>query len=773
MKSVRIQRNSVAYLCAASALALLAPMEAANAQCAPDDALCETGTPQAGQGTGFGDIIVTARRRSESLQDVPIAITAMSGDLLQERNISNVTALDGLAPNLKVIQNGANTVSYVQIRGSVTSNPNPGYEPAAAMYIDGVYIGKNAGSMMEISDIEHIEILRGPQGTLFGRNTLAGAINVVTRKPTGEWGGRLKVGIGNFDRRVGQFSLDLPRMADFSVKLSGLWSEQEGFVKARANPYPGVGDDAPTIKRVGDEKSKALRAAVRYDPSDVVTIDYTFDYNRIRNTALGGVLQQVGENNIFDPNSPAYINIPLYLYVQPGSRPRDYYGTDSVNGDRLAENVDSYMHTLTAVVEVGEATIKSITGYRDMDWHQRLDLDGSPLDLAAAGSDLSYKQYSQELQVSGQVGSLVYTAGFYYFKDNGKSTNPQEYFGVRSDSRADFKTNAWALYGQVDYTPPILDERLVLTAGFRYSDEKKRIDREASVGGVVTIPAGTELEKKFSSSTPTFVVKYDISDTANVYAKYAAGYKSGGFTTDTTNYAAAITPYDPEKVDSYEIGTKLRLFDGRMTFNIAGFLEKHTDQQINVFSPSGDGFVTLTANGARSEIKGLEVEANARPFDGLILTGSAGYTDVKFKEYYPVIGGENVGNTNAIPFVPKWTVNLGANASLFESDDLAVNLAVDMTYASSYASLAYSTLREVDPNIYNTLGEALTTVDARLMFSEIPFGNSTLQATVYAKNLFNASARTAGIDFGSDFGGIVVRNDNRPRQVGLDLSLRF
>src|SRR5690606_26512692 len=140
-------------------------MEAANAQCAPDDALCETGTPQAGQGTGFGDIIVTARRRSESLQDVPIAITAMSGDLLQERNISNVTALDGLAPNLKVIQNGANTVSYVQIRGSVTSNPNPGYEPAAAMYIDGVYIGKNAGSMMEISDIEHIEILRGPQGT--------------------------------------------------------------------------------------------------------------------------------------------------------------------------------------------------------------------------------------------------------------------------------------------------------------------------------------------------------------------------------------------------------------------------------------------------------------------------------------------------------------------------------------------------------------------------------------------------------------------------------
>jgi len=176
-------------LCAAVSLVALAG--------GPAHAQDATAQAQASEApTGIGDIVVTARRRNENLHDVPVAITAFTGEALQNRNITDVTALDGLAPNVKVVESSSNVTTYIQIRGSVTTNPNPGYEPAAAMYIDGVYLGKAVGSTVDVADIDHIEVLRGPQGTLFGRNTLAGAVNIVTKKPSGQLGGWVKLGGG-------------------------------------------------------------------------------------------------------------------------------------------------------------------------------------------------------------------------------------------------------------------------------------------------------------------------------------------------------------------------------------------------------------------------------------------------------------------------------------------------------------------------------------------------------------------------------------------------
>ena len=724
--------------------------------------------------SGLTDIVVTARRRSENLQDVPVAITALTGAALQSRNITGVSALDGLAPNVKVVESGSNTTTYIQIRGSVTTNPNPGYDPAAAMYIDGVYIGKAVGSTIDVADIDHIEVLRGPQGTLFGRNTLSGAINIVTKKPSGELGGMVKLGVGDYGRWRGQFSLDLPEFHRFSVKVSGLIARRDGYIKVEDNPYPQIPAPARTVDRLGDERSEALRAAVRFQPTDDLSFDYAFDYNNIHNTPAQGVLSAVGAGGIFDPSSPAYIGVPLYLYVQDGKRPDVSWPAGGVDNRELYEKVKAYNHAFTASWDVSDAlALKSITAYRQMDWSQSLDLDGSPLPLAAAGSDLDYHQFSQELQATGKVGRLNYTGGFYYFNDKGDSTNPQQFFGTTLTSDSIFKTNAYAFYGQLDWRPPVLDDKLVLTAGYRYSHEKKSTERYADAGGYVTIPRGTYAEATFTGSTPTFVAKYEFSRDFNIYGKYSEGFKSGGFSVDATDLYAATTPYRPEKVKSIEVGAKARLLDGRLRMGVAAFFDKHDDQQIQIFTPTQAGFVVLTANGAKSKIKGFEFEAQANPVDWLVMSGNVGFTHARFTEYYGVTGGPNTADTQAFAFVPRWTASGTIDARVFERDWMETHVAFDITHSSGYAALPYSTDPAVNPNIYSTYADPATVIDGRVTFGKIPVAGADLEATVFVRNIFNDASRTAGIDFGQSFGNIVTRNWNWPRTFGVDATLRF
>lgn len=720
-----------------------------------------------------GDIVVTARRRDENLQDVPVAITAFSAATLNTRNISEIASLDGLAPNVKVIESGSNTATYIQIRGSVTTNPNPGYEPAAALYVDGVYIGKSAGSTIDVADIDHIEVLRGPQGTLFGRNTLSGAINIVTRKPSGVFGGTLKLGVGNYDRRLLQGNVDLPAFGDVSIKLAGLWSARNGYQRTVANPIPGIPGQQPTVKRQGDQRNQALRAAVRYKPSNTLVFDYTVDFNRIRNTPLSGVLQSVGAGGIFDPASAAYVGVPLGLFAQTGDRPKDYFGTSGVDGAKLFERVRNWTHSLTGAVDIGDATLKSITAYRKLKYSQSLDLDSSPLPLASAGTYLRYRQFSQELQLSGKTGRLQYTGGLFYFHDKGNINNPQQFFGSTIQKDAIFTTNAYAAYGQVDWTPAILSDKLTITAGLRYSEEKKTVERAGAAGGVVTIPAGTRANKTFHGSTPTIVAKYDVTDDVNVYAKYSEGFKSGGFSTDASTIQSAITPYDPETVNSIEIGSKVKIFDGRLRINAAAFFDTHKDQQIAVFAPTTAGFVTLTSNDAKSKIKGFEIEVQAAPTDGLLISANVGHTNPKFKEFFEVVGGPNVAATRAFAFVPRWTAGGSVDVTVINQDALRVNAMVDVTYNSRYAALPYSTSPNVDPNIYSTQADSAGVVDGRLVASKIPLGSTTLQVSAFVKNIFNDASRTAGIDFGQAFGNIVTRNYNSPRTYGLDLTVKL
>ena len=519
-------RNLKAALAvSASLLVLSAPAMAQDAQ----------------DSSGIGDIVVTAQKREENIQDVPIAISAVSSAYLESRGIQSIEDLSTIAPNVKFERApSSKTISQIAIRGSVTINPAITWEPAVGLYLDGVYIAKAQGSIFDVADLERVEILRGPQGTLYGRNALAGAVNLITAKPSGEAGGRAEVTYGSFDNVRLRGVLDLPRMGIFSVKLSGQYEKRDGLIQVVPNPVAGVFTALPTqVDRADSMKSHSFMVQVRAELSDAVTADYTYDYSKQDQTPPFAQLLRVNRNgdprDLFDPASPAYAFggafFPLDRYTNPTRQT-----VASIDG-AVYEKSRSYGHALTLTAELGALTLKSITAYRDLAWADGLDLDGSPMKVAFTQRITDYHAFSQELQATGKAmdDRLDYVLGAFYFSEKAETLGPQVFFGGGSDLQSDYgsHTKAFAVYAQLDYK---LTDALKLTLGGRYTHEKKDIRRYLRVNvdaanGIFTptvianIPAGAATDTKFNDFSPTVTRSYEISTNVNVYAPYARGFK--------------------------------------------------------------------------------------------------------------------------------------------------------------------------------------------------------------------------------------------------------
>ena len=361
------------------------------------------------QDDGIGDIVVTAQKRSENVQDVPIAISALGSQFLESRGIDSIDKLGTVAPNVKIERAPASkTISQISIRGSVTINPAITWEPAVGLYLDGVYIAKAQGSIFDVADLERVELLRGPQGTLYGRNALAGAVNLITRKPSGEAGGSIELTYGSFNDRRVRGVLDLPQFGPFSVKVSGQYRKRDGLVDLVPN--------SPTGKdRTDSIDSGSFMVQLRAELSDSITADYTFDYSKASQDPPFSQLLRVNRNgdprDIFDPASPGYpfggAFFPLNLYTNPNR------ATTAAIDAPAYERSRSYGHALTLTAELGSATLKSITAYRDLAWADGLDLDGSPLPVAFTQRITDYHAFSQELQLTGELadGRLTYVLG--------------------------------------------------------------------------------------------------------------------------------------------------------------------------------------------------------------------------------------------------------------------------------------------------------------------------------------------------------------------------
>lgn len=750
---------------------------------------------------GIGDIVVTAQKREENVQDVPIAISAVSSQYLESRGIQSIEDLSTISPNVKFERApSSKTISQIAIRGSVTINPAITWEPAVGLYLDGVYIAKAQGSIFDVADLERVEILRGPQGTLYGRNALAGAVNLVTAKPSGEAGGRAELTYGSFDNMKFRGVLNLPKMGIFSAKVSGQYETRDGLIKIVPNPVPGVFTALPTqAKRADSLNSGSLLVQLRAELSDAITADYTYDYSKQKQkppfAQLLGVNRNGDPRDLFDPNSPGYAFggafFPLDKYTQAKR-----VSTASVDGD-IYERSRSYGHALTLTVDLGATTVKSITAYRDLSWADGLDLDGSPMKVAFTQRITDYHAFSQELQATGTAlnDRLDYVLGAFYFKEKAETLGPQVFFGGGSDLQSDYgsHTKALALYAQLDYR---LTEALKLSLGARYTHERKDIRRYLRVNVdaannvfspfvVADIKYGGVPDAKYNNFSPAATLAYEVSSNINVYARYARGFKSGGFNGETNVFydpaapagcplgaTELCVPYKAEKVDSYELGVKTRLLDGLLTFNVAAFRDEHKDIQLSIFTAQGAAS-SIVRNAASARIQGLEFEAVAKPMEGLTLNGTLALLDPEYKSY--IDGGVDVAKNRAFPHTPKLSATAGFDWRVAQTSLGQLNLYGDVNHVSKYYTFPYPLVTPTpsDQNAHNTRSPGRTIVNMRLALSDIDLGGVKASIAGFVRNLTKEDSPSNFIDFGPGFGGLRLGYFPDPRTWGVTAGIEF
>lgn len=728
------------------------------------------------------EIIVTSQKREQSAQDVPIAVTAVDSAYIESRDITSIKSLSSLAPNVKIENTPGNTTgAQISIRGGVTINPSLTWEPTVGMYLNGSYIGKTQGSVFDVADIERVEVLRGPQGTLYGRNTLAGAINIITAKPTGEYDANLRVGVGNYDSKSLRASANLGSLGPIRAKVTGSIEKRDGFVKGVENPFPNVALAGPlSTSEFENVDKKSLLVALSADVTDNLTFDYTYDYSKADQNPAFSQIINVSPNNIFDPSFAGYVGggpfggqyfgFPLDLYTNSD---RQFTGTTD---SEVFERSEVQGHNLTATLDTDVGELKSISSYRKLTWDDSLDLDGSPLPLANTKRLTDYDSFSQELQLTGETGRLHYVFGAYYFEDDGFTNNPQTFFGGASvfDSRAGFTTDAKAVYSQLEYA---VTDALTLTGGLRYTEETKTIDR-TNIAVVAAglppntpfVPEGTTAEEKFSDLSPQVTLAYALSDTINFYAKYAKGFKSGGFNGEASTVQETIRPYDAETIDSFEAGAKTRFWDNRAQVNVSAFLNKHKDMQLSVFTAQGAA-ASDVRNAGRATIKGLEIEGLLQASEDFLLRANLGLLDPEYDEFIEF--GMDVSDDRAFPQAPDMTFSFGFDWDMISGSWGDLTLTGDANHSAEYYTFPYALSPQSPQPASNTEAPARTLFDARLAWSNIPVVGQDVEIAIWGKNLTNEEYLANFIDFGPGFGGMTNGYYGPPRTYGITLGVDF
>ena len=724
---------------------------------------------------GMQEVIVTAQKREERLQDVPIAISAFGSEQLQSRGISNISDLDSLAPNVQISTATAdNTGAQLSIRGAAEINPALFWDPTVGIYLDGVYIGKTLGSVFDLVDLERIEVLRGPQGTLYGRNTLAGAINLVTRPPSGELSGHASVTYGNYNLRVGEASLDLPQIGIAKISIGGRGELRDGTTQTTSGS---------SVSQLDNRDQTGARFALDLDFTDALRAAYRFDYSDAD--------QQPQNSYLLRADIPA-----LAPYVS-SSR----LATVSINGPSFERSkVDGHSLTLSWH-DNGGNTLKSISAYRTLTWDDALDLDGSPVPIADTSRLSTYHSFSEELQLVGNTERLGYVGGLYYFKDDGFTNNPQTYFDgtFNFNSTYGFSTRAWSGYGQMDFKAT---DALTLTAGARYTQERKGIDRQLGVNFaagmpfITLVPAGTVAAQTFSATTPLLTVAYKLSSAVNAYAKYAEGFKSGGFNGEfgdtglapdprglgspavvAANIAETRTPFNPEKVKSYELGLKASLAQGRLQLNTAVFQNNTRDLQLSIFQATGAASSIIT-NAGRATTRGFEMDGMWLPVDALRLQVGYGYLDAKYDEF--IDNGVNVADDRAFVHAPKNTFNALVDGRIMQTSWGKLHLLADYTWTDKFYTYPYQ-LASSGPQYNpaeqlaaNTLIPSIGMLNLRLLLKDIPVSNgTTAQVSLWGRNVTDVQKVANNIDFGPSFGNLTVGYFTEPRTYGVDIEVRL
>lgn len=734
--------------------------------------------------TGEGEIVVTAQRREQRLVDVPISVSAVSSAAIDRAQIRTVTDIATIVPNIQINETIGNGFGpLITVRGlSPSADTSLARDQPVGLYIDGVPIGKSTGAAFDTVDLERVEVLRGPQGTLYGKNTIGGAVNLVTRKPSGEFGGQYLVGAGSFGLFNQRISVDLPEVAGFSAKVGLITKLDGGYF--RNNVRKG---------NFGEEQLWAARADLLWRPSSSFRALYSYDISDSKGTP-----SQLVTTAVTGSGATAFVNALMRPYVVSG-RTREIGAQSAIRSDY---RTNGHALTLEWQPGLGDLTLKSITARRTAITRSASDFDGSPLDLLRIILDNDYKQFTQELQAIGTADDFKYTLGFFYLNDDYDVFNPRwnfQFGGNAFDiSERSGGSRSYAGYGQLAWTPQAFDEKLTASVGLRYTRESKhayelllsnsayRINPAAPGSGVfqrdangnpVTRSGGpaagarpgaggigytdlSPLENSgvWSRFNPELNILYKIQPDFSVYGRVATGFKSGGINDTAATNAAFMTPYNPEKLTSFELGMKYGGFNNMLNLSAAVYHSIYKDFQAGVFVPSL--VTTNIINAGQAKFTGFELEGTLRPVGGLTFSFGGGYVDARYTDFI-LPDGTDVTDTYVLSRVPRWNYQLGA---LYRHDIGAGQLEASLNYSwrsSQFSSITPDPLAKMPS--YGLL-------DGRVALTEIELGgDATAELALWGKNLTDKEYKVSAINLSI----LTLSQYGDPRSFGGELRIRF
>lgn len=750
--------------------------------------------PVAGEGqsqsvSDDGDVIVvTAQRREERLIDVPIAVSALGTESLERAGVQNINNVQAIIPNVQINQTPGNGFSpLISIRGLAPSaDTSLARDQPVGLYLDGVPIAKATGAAFDTVDLERIEVLRGPQGTLYGKNTIGGAVNLITRAPSGEFGGQIWLSYGEWNRFQRRISVDLPAVGDFKIKLGYSGSDQGGYWH-----------NAATRKDFGEQSMNAGRIDVLWEPSENFSARYVYDISNAEGTPTLLAISAIGAG------FPAALR-PLVADRVHADRP----GRDDVSAQSAVQSdFEVTGHSLTLDWHVGDGplgdmTLRSITARRTLKTRSQSDFDGTPTDLVRFILNNDYEAFSQEFQIIGTGETIKYTLGAFYMDDDYSVYNPRWNFqlgGNRYDlSDRGGGNRSIAGYGQLTWTPDFAARKLDLSVGLRYTSDRKRayelflantayaanpaapgsgVFQRDAAGNPITRsgqPAAgarpgagglgpydlipLEREDSWSQLNPEFNIVYRAKQDWSIYARVATGFKSGGINDTASTNAAFNTPYDPEDLLSFELGTKFSSPDRRLNLNLAVYHSIYENFQAGVFVP--ELVTTNIINAGEAQFTGVEVEGSVRPFQGLTLNFGGGYLHARYTDFV-LPDGTDVTETYKIPLAPEWNYLLGGT--------YRVPLGGATLEASANWSWRSKQWATITPNELATR-KAYGTLDARIGLADIDLGGgNSLEVAVWGRNLTDTEYWTSGIDLSI----LAVRQWADPRSLGVEARVRF
>ena len=695
-------------------------------------------------------VTVTARKREETLQDVPIAVSAFTSAALFKQNVQNLGDLQGKVPSLQVYAaRGSNTTMTAYIRGVGQADPTWGFDPGVGIYLDDVYMARPQGALLDVFDVNRIEVLRGPQGTLYGKNTIGGAIKYVSNPLPTTFGGSAEATVGTHGEKDVKASVG-------GATDDGMW---RGRVAVSSAHNDGFGKNLLTDSRNGNKNTNAARASLGFFPSKDFNAQLTVDGLRDNSNPRGAKL--LTANKFY----PTYKPLSSDFDTRGGMAQLNH---TELSGAAL---------TLSWIASPSW-TLKSITAYRESSTDTNIDFDTIPAKVADVNAVYKDHQFSQELQANYDAGGSIHGVfGLYYFKGAADGEIHNIFLGSPPYSTLGFATygstggsmgtKSIAGYGDLTWD---IDPQWSLDVGLRLTQEKKSavIQNYAFADENFTRRIATAADFSGShtsrNASPKVSLAWNASEQVRLYATYSAAFHSGGYNIRANCVAIpqSCRPIKDEKVQSFEIGSKMSFFDGRLMMNTAAFHNIYSDIQLSVFTsyalPNGSqGFFGDFTNAGKGHIDGLEEEFAWKPSDNWTVRGNVAYLHTKYTEF--MSGGKNIADTQRFTNAPKWSGGLSVENNYPLANGGSIGARVNYTYQTTvYPETTLSPLiAQRGYGLWN----------AGIVWEVNEPWTLSLQGT----NLANKSYRTTGYNIAAL--GIVTGFYGAPRMVTLTARYKF